>query len=171
MKALDFCIDQLALFEFGGRVGYVFEKLYTKDADRGCCPDSCFLPIYGAGSILVAGVPYYASPFILAALEFFGSKVFDKERKLWDYSDERFNIDGRISARSVLGLTALSIGLKPVLSKIQGSDQLGFLLALFGLGDLVSLATQKGNHYYLARRADAQRFCAVLEDAKATVSA
>lgn len=68
-----------------------------------------FLPIYGFGAVIITGIHIEARQFpeviswiitLLSPtiLEYFGSWIMEKifKLKLWDYSKERFNLNGRI---------------------------------------------------------------------------
>ena len=80
-----------------------------------------FLPIYGVGAIalLLLVAPYVANPFLVflasvlitSALEFFTHLVLDKvfHIKLWDYSDQRFNLHGRICLQNSLAFGGLGL--------------------------------------------------------------
>lgn len=125
------------LFMLYSMIGYVCEVIYCsflqkKFVNRGflCGP---YCPIYGVGSIFVlyAVLRFKEDPiavFILGAiitscLEYFTSFLLEKifHNKWWDYSDEAFNINGRVCLQNALlfGLGSLGIiyALDPLFTK------------------------------------------------------
>jgi uncharacterized membrane protein len=89
-----------------------------------------FLPIYGIGAIvLILFVePYVRNPFLVfvasvivtSAIEYLSSLLLDKvfHISLWNYSDRRFNLHGRICLENSLGFGALGLLLIYVLDPI-----------------------------------------------------
>jgi uncharacterized membrane protein len=118
----------LAIYSFLGwiaEVAYVFIKSRHLQ-NRGFLTGP-FLPIYGVGAIALVLVvlPYVANPFLVflasvvvtSAIEFFTHLVLDKlfHITLWDYSDRRFNLQGRICLENSLLFGGLGLLLLYVL--------------------------------------------------------
>lgn len=81
-----------------------------------------FIPIYGFGAViilllwfLIKQIPFYCQillySFIVAFFEYFASFILEKifSIKLWDYSHEKFNLNGRICLKSIFFWIALLI--------------------------------------------------------------
>ena len=112
-------------------IGYVFEMIYCAIIDRKITNRGFFcgpiIPIYGFGSLFLI---YLLKPFsydiknlfnvfflgmlITGALEYLTSYLLEKifHNKWWDYSQEKFNINGRICLKNLL---AFGIGTPIVL--------------------------------------------------------
>ena len=109
---MDLYIKLFALFIIYSFVGWIIEVLFVfydtkKLVNRGFLVGP-LLPIYGCGSLLMAIFLYRYSNqiitlfvmavFICSILEYFTSYIMEKLFKLrwWDYSDKRFQINGRV---------------------------------------------------------------------------
>ena len=109
---MDLYIKLFALFIIYSFVGWIIEVLFVfydtkKLVNRGFLVGP-LLPIYGCGSLLMAIFLYRYSDqiitlfvmavFICSILEYFTSYIMEKLFKLrwWDYSDKRFQINGRV---------------------------------------------------------------------------
>lgn len=79
-----------------------------------------YCPIYGFGAlIMLLLVPYKDNPFVCfiialvlcSALEYFTSYIMEKLFKIrwWDYSNDSFNINGRICLRNAIAFGALGV--------------------------------------------------------------
>ena len=112
------------LFIFYGVVGWIIEVVrcflkYGKLINRGFLIGP-YLPIYGVGGLSVLFVyrefsDKYYLPFLIAiidaaVLEYLTSYIMEKVfgARWWDYSDRKFNIDGRICAENIVGFGFLS---------------------------------------------------------------
>jgi len=105
----------LAFYSFLGWIAEVSFVLVTDHRlqNRGFLTGP-FVPIYGFGAILLLLLvePYVENPFLVflasvvitSTLEFFTHLVLDKafHIRLWDYSDRRFNLQGRICLQNSL---------------------------------------------------------------------
>ena len=109
---MDLYIKLFALFIIYSFVGWIIEVLFVfydtkKLVNRGFLVGP-LLPIYGCGSLLMSIFLYRYSDqiitlfvmavFICSILEYFTSYIMEKLFKLrwWDYSDKRFQINGRV---------------------------------------------------------------------------
>ncbi len=121
-------------------IGYVVEMIFCaiidkKIANRGflCGP---IIPIYGFGSLILIWIlkPFYKNVFfvillgmiITGALEYFTSYVLEKvfHNKWWDYSQEKFNLNGRICLKNLI---CFGIG-SPLILYILDPYMMEFLL-------------------------------------------
>lgn len=121
LQVFDFLLNRLSDYTIGGLVGYYWEAFYCKTAQRGCCPQMHFLPVYGAGAVFSGATNPVVSFFGTPALEFIASYIWDPKRELWDYSNEPFNIDGRVSLRSSVGLGLPAAIMSPLLRKTHST--------------------------------------------------
>ncbi|MDE5540181.1 MAG: putative ABC transporter permease [Bacilli bacterium] len=106
-------------------IGYFLEVLWIfigskKLVNRGflCGP---VIPIYGVGAVLIlfSLLRYYDDPIVVftfgiiitSALEYFTSFLLEKvfHNKWWDYSDVRYNLNGRICLGNSLAFGILSL--------------------------------------------------------------
>ena len=109
---MDLYIKLFALFIIYSFVGWIIEVLFVfydtkKLVNRGFLVGP-LLPIYGCGSLLMAIflsrysnqiiTLFVMAVFICSILEYFTSYIMEKLFKLrwWDYSDKRFQINGRV---------------------------------------------------------------------------
>lgn len=132
LQVFDFFLNRLSDYTIGGLIGYYWETFYCKTALRGHCPPMHFLPVYGAGAMFCGATNSVASFFGTPALEFIASYIWDPRRELWDYSSEHFNIDGRVSLRSAVGLGFPAAVMSPILRKTH-STILSRTVGLYGL--------------------------------------
>jgi uncharacterized membrane protein len=109
MYSLSLLLLFLAVYSFLGWIAEVADVLVTTKhlQNRGFLTGP-FIPIYGVGAIalLLLVLPYINNPFLVfvasvlitSTLEFFTHLALDKifHIKLWDYSEMRFNLQGRI---------------------------------------------------------------------------
>ena len=106
-------------------VGYFLEVLWIfigsrKIVNRGFLSGP-IIPIYGIGALLILFclLRYYDDPVVVfvfgvlitSALEYFTSFVLEKifHNKWWDYSDRKYNLNGRICLRNSLAFGVLAI--------------------------------------------------------------
>ena len=113
------------IFYLSSFLGYIIEVLWCYNAskkfvNRGflCGP---VIPIYGFGALLILFclLRYYEDPVVIfvfgiiitSALEYFVSFLLEKifHNKWWDYSDRKYNINGRICLRNSLAFGVLSL--------------------------------------------------------------
>jgi uncharacterized membrane protein len=106
-------------------IGYFLEVFWVflgtkKIVNRGflCGP---IIPIYGWGAVLILFclIRYYDDPVVVfvfgtiitSALEYFVSFLLEKifHNKWWDYSNRRYNINGRICLRNSIAFGVLSL--------------------------------------------------------------
>lgn len=126
-----------AIYSFGGWVVEILNFMIFKKkfVNRGFLIGP-YLPIYGFGSIFIITflqkyqyeliTLFCMSMFICAVLEYFASFVMEKlfRARWWDYSDKRFNINGRICLET---LCLFGIGgcfevyfLHPIITSVLG---------------------------------------------------
>lgn len=145
-----------ALYSF---TGWIIELVYRSSNNKKFVNPGFlhgpFVPIYGTGGVFVSllhlklsiypvPVQFLIYTVILTAIEYITGEIFERffQLKLWDYSDNRFNINGKVSLlfSTAWGLLALIVVnyIHPVISHIvnridsRGSVILsGFLLAYF----------------------------------------
>ena len=144
----------LACYSFLGWVAEVVFVLVTTAhlQNRGFLTGP-FVPIYGFGAVLLLLIvyPYISNPFVVflasvvvtSALEFVTHLVLDKvfHIKLWDYSDRRFNLHGRICLENsllfgMLGLLLLYVihpALSPLLRAIPTTVAIAIAWTLIGI--------------------------------------
>lgn len=93
-----------------------------------------YCPIYGVGSVLVIVLltKYLDEPITLlvmsivicSLIEYFGSLIMEKlfNTRWWDYSNQKFNINGRICLETMvpfgIGCTAIMYVINPFISKL-----------------------------------------------------
>jgi uncharacterized membrane protein len=145
--ALSMVMLYLACYSF---LGWVAEEIFVlgttqKLENRGFLTGP-FLPIYGIGAIalILLVEPYVTNPFavfvacvvITSAIEYVGSLILSTifHISLWDYSDQKFNLHGRICLRNSLlfgGLGLLLIYvLQPIISDVLSSLEEDAAIAL-----------------------------------------
>jgi uncharacterized membrane protein len=76
-------------------MGAALEK--SQGVDRGMF--GVFRPIYTVGAALSTKSFLY-NAIVMTIVEYYGSCIFDKDKKLWDYSLVPGNFEGRISLTS-----------------------------------------------------------------------
>ena len=120
-------IYYLFLFYIYSIIGWIAETLYVsflekKITDRGFLIGP-YCPIYGSGSliIIIYLTQYKANPltvFLLGVilcsiLEYFTSYIMEKlfKARWWDYSDKKYNINGRVCIENscLFGLASLGV--------------------------------------------------------------
>jgi uncharacterized protein len=150
-------------------MGWIIEVVYRSISEREFINPGFvygpFIPIYGFGAafiiILEFLVHHWPLPIkltvygiVLTLIEYFTGFIFEKvfKLKLWDYSDSRFNIHGRVSLLFSLCWTALALifitFIHPaVLRHVQSLDDsfirvISIALLIYGITDFVfSIAT------------------------------
>lgn len=111
-------IDIILKFMFFAIVGYIAEVTYVYILDRKWINRGFlhgpYLPIYAFGSIftIIFLNKYYEDPLIVffmgmiicSLLEYYTSHVMEKifNRRWWDYSHHKYNINGRVSLTNTL---------------------------------------------------------------------
>ena len=113
------------LFMIYSTIGYLMEVALVsvqkkKITDRGFLIGP-YCPIYGTGALLISlfltkyttdiPVLFVMSCLLGASLEYFTSYIMEKifKTRWWDYSDHKYNINGRISLTTTLGFGALGV--------------------------------------------------------------
>ena len=108
-------------------IGWVYESIFCsicekKLVNRGFL-NGPYCPIYGAGAILVIAVLgkitnpvllFFLSMLLTGVVEYFTSWVMERifNARWWDYSDWKFNINGRVCALGLLAFGTMSLLLK-----------------------------------------------------------
>ncbi len=159
----------IILFAIYSFVGWIIEVVYRSISEREFINPGFlygpFIPIYGFGAafiiILEFMIHHWPLPIklivygiVLTLTEYFTGFVFEKvfKLKLWDYSDSRFNIQGRVSLLfslcwTVLALMFIAFIHPAVLRHVQSLDEsflqiVSVVLLVYGVTDLVfSIAT------------------------------
>ena len=157
------------LFAIYSFMGWTIEVVYRSFSEREFINagflNGPFLPIYGFGAtfIIALGFSIRSWPLplelivyglVLTFIEYLTGFLFEKifKLKLWDYSDSRFNINGRVCLRFSLCWTALALifvtFIHPtVLRYVRSIDEsllqvFSMILVAYGLTDFVfSIAT------------------------------
>lgn len=120
-------------------IGYLAEIIYVSIKSKKMVVNRGFLigpylPIYGFGSLILVlflrryeedpVVLFVMGAFFCTVLEYFTSLIMEKIFKLrwWDYSDRKFNIDGRVCLDNALlfGISGIVVvkGLHPLLADL-----------------------------------------------------
>ena len=112
------------LFWIFSFIGWIIEVLACSISDRKFVNRGFligpYLPIYGfGGTIMLLFMPYKDHPFIVfisalficSVIEYITSFLMEKLFKVrwWDYSDDSFNINGRVCLRNALAFGALGV--------------------------------------------------------------
>jgi len=161
----DITIPQLiVLFAIYSFMGWVIEVVYRSVTQRQLINAGFvygpFVPLYGFGAAFVIFVEYFIRTWplpvqlitygiILTAIEYFTGFIFEKIFKLslWDYTDNRFNIHGRVcllfSTLWAVLATIFVIFIHPVVLRHVQALQWPFLhiasivLFIYGITDFV----------------------------------
>ena len=163
MDILDLILDYIFYFLFYSICGWILETIccslyYKKPINRGFMQGP-FVPIYGAGAVVLCGalMPFYHKfgytwymiPVVILIgiilaniLEYATSYVMEKlfHARWWDYSNEKFNLHGRICLKHsiywALATVAVIYIVQPFLQKHMErlvSDELrNFMIAFVG---------------------------------------
>ena len=118
-------------------LGWIAELLYTLIVDRRLINPGFlqlpFVPIYGFASIIIVFLltPFIDNPFVVfvlsviltTILEYFTHLMLEKffHVALWNYTDRRFNIHGRVALDMSLGFGALALLLVYVIHPLSSS--------------------------------------------------
>ena len=154
----------IVLFAIYSFMGWIIEVVYRSISERQFINAGFlygpFIPIYGFGAafiiILEFLIHHWPLPIklivygiVLTLIEYFTGFIFEKifKLKLWDYSDSRFNIHGRVSLLFSLCWTALALifitFIHPaVLRHVQSQDDsflrvIAIVLLVYGITDFV----------------------------------
>lgn len=114
----NFIYNMVLLFLIYGFLGWILEVIYTKITEKKWINRGFLIgpicPIYGCGCILLLFilkqyekdlfVVFLGSIFICSLLEYFTSYFLEKifNARWWDYSQFKFNINGRICLETML---------------------------------------------------------------------
>ena len=159
----------IVLFAIYSFMGWIIEVVYRSISEREFINPGFlygpFIPIYGFGAafviILEFMIHHWPLPIklvvygiVLTMNEYFTGFIFEKvfKLKLWDYSDSRFNIQGRVSLLfslcwAVLALVFIAFIHPAVLRHVQSQDGyflriVSIVLLVYGVTDFVfSIAT------------------------------
>lgn len=122
----------LSLFFIYSFLGWLIEVVYVSIDNRKIC-DRGFLigpicPIYGVSGVamtLILGrfqhnyvLVFVASTIMCTAFEYFTSLIMEKmfKTRWWDYSTEKFNLNGRVCLKNALAFGILGVLVVTVLS-------------------------------------------------------
>lgn len=126
-------VDIYLLFWFSSILGWIMEEIVCSIGERKIINRGFLIgpycPIYGVGAVLILllkGITNYYLIFILSlllcsAIEYLVSFIMELVFKVrwWDYSDEPFNINGRICLKNAIAFGILGVLL------------IGYILPLF----------------------------------------
>jgi uncharacterized membrane protein len=156
----------LYYFLFYSFFGWVIDSAFVSIANRKFINrgflNGPFCPIYGFGAIFIIlwSLPFqtnlffffFQSVFIASLIEYLTGFLFEKlfKTKLWDYSDEKFNLNGRICLKNSLYWGFLSILIlkfihpfvqswTSILIKYLGSFGASAILAYFIIDSFISI--------------------------------
>jgi uncharacterized membrane protein len=154
----------IVLFAIYSFMGWVIESVYRSISQRLLINAGFlygpFLPIYGSGAAFIISLEFLIHHWplpiklivygiVLTLTEYLTGLTFEKvfKLKLWDYSDSRFNFQGRVSLLFSLCWTALAlifiIFIHPaVLRHVQSQDNsflraISIVLVIYGTMDFV----------------------------------
>jgi uncharacterized membrane protein len=116
----------IILFAIYSFMGWIIEAVYRSISQRQFINAGFlygpFIPIYGFGAAFIISLEFLIHHWplpiklivygvVLTLIEYFTGFIFEKvfKLKLWDYSDSRFNIHGRVSLLFSLCWTALAL--------------------------------------------------------------
>jgi uncharacterized membrane protein len=150
-------------------MGWIIEVVYRSISEREFINAGFlygpFIPIYGFGAAFIIALGFIISPWplpleliiyglVLTFIEYLTGFLFEKifKLKLWDYSDSRFHINGRVCLSFSLCWTALALILvtfihPAVLGYVRSIGEsflkiFSIILVVYGLTDFVfSIAT------------------------------
>jgi len=159
----------IVLFAIYSFMGWIIEAVYRSISERQFINPGFvygpFIPIYGLGAtfIIILEFLFHHWPLpiklivygiVLTLIEYLTGFIFEKvfKLKLWDYSDSRFNIHGRVSLLFSLCWTAFALifitFIHPVVLRHVQSQNYSFLrviaviLIVYGITDFIfSIAT------------------------------
>jgi len=159
----------IVLFAIYSFMGWIIEAVYRSISQRQFINAGFlygpFIPIYGFGAVFIISLEFLIHHWplpiklivygiVLTMTEYFTGFIFEKVFKLnlWDYSDSRFNIHGRVCLLFSLCWTTLSLIFitlihPAVLQHVQSQDEtfiriVSIALLIYGATDLVfSIAT------------------------------
>lgn len=141
-------VDIYLLFWFSSILGWIMEEIVCSIGERKIINRGFLIgpycPIYGVGAVLILllkGITNYYLIFILSlllcsAIEYLVSFIMELVFKVrwWDYSDEPFNINGRICLKNAIAfgiLGVLLIGyILPLFNKVINSFSNKTLIAV-----------------------------------------
>jgi len=154
----------IILFAIYSFMGWIIEAVYRSISEREFINPGFvygpFIPLYGFGAAFIIALGFLISPWplplelivyglVLTFMEYLTGFLFEKifKLKLWDYSDSRFNINGRVCLSFSLCWTALALifvtFIHPTILRYVRSIDESFLqafsiiLVVYGLTDFV----------------------------------
>lgn len=120
----EFICNMTLLFFIYGFLGWILEVIYTRVTEKKWINRGFLIgpicPIYGCGCLLIIFilsrydndlfVSFLSSLFICSILEYFTSYLLEKifNARWWDYSQFKFNINGRICLETMLPFGVLA---------------------------------------------------------------
>ena len=154
----------IVLFAIYSFMGWIIEVIYRSFSQRQFINAGFlygpFVPIYGFGAAFIIGLQYFIHPWplpvelivyglVLTATEYvtglFIEKIF--KLKLWDYSDSKFNLNGRVSLLfsifwTIMALAFVTLIHPAVLRYVRTLNQsflqiFSIVLLAYGITDLV----------------------------------
>lgn len=127
---ISYIILFFAVYSF---TGWIIEIIYRSITQRQLVNPGFlfgpFVPIYGIGALLIISLHQHMSGLnvaaqfgvyvvLLSAIEYLTGEIFERVfgLKLWDYNDNRFNINGKICVTFSLGWGVLAMGVAYLLN-------------------------------------------------------
>lgn len=133
MYSLGLLIIYFYIYSFLGWVSEMFVFKFTENRFRnGGFLNAPILPVYGVGAVTILATvgPYAQNPFyvftlsviIASFIEYIAHLLLDKmlNVQLWDYSNIKFNLEGRICLKNCLGFGILALLIIYVVQPIIG---------------------------------------------------
>ncbi|MCX5850139.1 MAG: hypothetical protein NTW65_11920 [Deltaproteobacteria bacterium] len=154
----------IVLFAIYSFMGWIIEAVYRSISERQFINAGFlygpFIPIYGFGAAFIISLESLIHPWplpieliiyglVLTLTEYFTGLIFEKvfKLKLWDYSDSRFNIHGRVCLLfslfwTIMALAFVTLIHPAVLRHVQSQDGsflrvVSIVLLIYGTTDLV----------------------------------
>lgn len=154
----------IILFAIYAFMGWIIEVIYRSLTQRQFINAGFlygpFVPIYGFGAALIIGleclihlwplpIKLIVYGIVLTLVEYFTGFAFEKifKLKLWDYSESRFNLHGRVSLLFSVLWTILALGFvlfihPAVLKQVQSQHEIfihaaSVILLIYGITDLI----------------------------------
>lgn len=122
---MEFFLKYFPLFIIYSFLGWVLECIVVyieagKIMNRGFLIGPC-CPIYGVGSLLIIFILnnyredrlilFFMAAILCTILEYFTSWIMEKlfKARWWDYSDKKFNVNGRVCLENVIGFGLIGV--------------------------------------------------------------
>ena len=154
----------IVLFAIYAFMGWIIETIYRSFTQRQLINAGFlygpFVPLYGFGASFIILIGFLIHPWplpiqlivyglVLTFIEYFTGFAFEKvfKLKLWDYSESRFNLHGRVSLLfsifwTIMALAFVTFIHPAVLKQVQSLDEsfihvASIVLLIYGITDLV----------------------------------